>query len=985
MQTAGVVYKLTTLEGNDMDMNKPADWLYYTGFIDIISSNGKIPTDKYKRWLDEGVPLEIHEHHKRNHDYEHGIMALTGRMRRYLGEVYFVGIDLDNSAAIEEFCNFGDKKWTPEEMAATGQFLVDQTADKTRLHVYFHSKRPYRNLAPYSGPETSIPKIEVKCERRYITIAPSPHSNGSIRQFLNDDNSMAKFVNDLTCLDNIENHIDGICKKYGLVYLNGEGGTAYTNRSKNKNKNKISINDDEIFYEGARHLKLYAWSCRQWRIHRHDMTPEQITELIYAKNTRDCRPPLPDTDVAIICKNSREFIDQEVAKEEQQRNTAQGPRQQNKDNGEEKVMSVLEAKKLHVGEMKVIGTIVSVSQMYVLPVDKAQGTITLTIDRNAKSIQLEDADKLDENERLDAILFDDMIDNVRAGELVKIEGNMELVEKKSKSKIKNNVLYATSIKYLNRKELVITEDDIEAFDKFVTYRNLLERLVAMFAPNIIGHDDVKRGLLRAIVGGIDRGKESSGRLDTLMPGDIGTAKSKLGAEAAEVKPNSRHVSAPFATTKTITAVPERINEMATLVLGAIPLSSGALCAIDEINMFSLEDQGRLLDIMENGSFDFDKMGIRRRIPAPTTIIATANPVGGNWKDPQVASKDELELRRNLIDRFTQIYSFRDTNEEEQIHDFAQQMDQMSQRRPHNYNFLRKYLMYASSIKDVKFTKEARTLLSRFWAEAKVKGLLSYRMYKGLYKIAEAQAKLQLKTVVDTEIAEQTMDDMREIMVQYGQTVGQITSPHEIAYKTCLDILRSSQGIGMTIEAMCEIAVKTNDEVALYLGYIWKIKHNHKLRSVIDALLNHPNVKRIGENPIVIQFLSDVSDVRDMKTKKIPQTTIQNRIIEDENKIETASLTSPASPSILEKDDRKPKTTSDRSDTSDSHIETEQINIDLELKPDLNPENEQCAVCGEVGHPYYISRHKHEPRVDCTNYAKSILINSILPRTKSTQV
>jgi DNA replicative helicase MCM subunit Mcm2 (Cdc46/Mcm family) len=258
-----------------------------------------------------------------------------------------------------------------------------------------------------------------------------------------------------------------------------------------------------------------------------------------------------------------------------------------KEKEDNQILSVLEAKRLHTGQITVIGTIVSVSEMYILPQDRLVNGINQSVDRNAKSIQLEDIENLDDNEKLDVILFDEMIDKVIAGEVIEVTGNMCIVDKKnnSKSKKKTNVLHAISIKYLNRKEVLVTERDIESFDKFVSYPDPINRLTAMFAPNIIGHDDKKRGLLRSIVGGINRGKKGGGRVDTLMVGDMGTAKSKLGAEATEIKPNSRHVSAPHATTKTITAIPEKINDSVVIIYGAIPLSKNAICAIDEITSF----------------------------------------------------------------------------------------------------------------------------------------------------------------------------------------------------------------------------------------------------------------------------------------------------------------------------------------------------------------------------------------------------------------
>lgn len=71
----------------------------------------------------------------------------------------------------------------------------------------------------------------------------------------------------------------------------------------------------------------------------------------------------------------------------------------------------------------------------------------------------------------------------------------------------------------------------------------------MFAPNILGHEDRKIGILRSIVGGVNRGEKGDGRISTLMVGDPATAKSQLGKEAVKIKDRSRHVSAPHARPK----------------------------------------------------------------------------------------------------------------------------------------------------------------------------------------------------------------------------------------------------------------------------------------------------------------------------------------------------------------------------------------------------------------------------------------------------
>ena len=98
-------------------------------------------------------------------------------------------------------------------------------------------------------------------------------------------------------------------------------------------------------------------------------------------------------------------------------------------------------------------------------------------------------------------------------------------KKQGQIKIKKVVVNATSIKYINRKELVVTPKDVENINKFASYPNLTQRLIAMFAPNVIGHNHIKLGVLRSIVGGDDHGQRGGGRVNTFLVGDPGTAKS----------------------------------------------------------------------------------------------------------------------------------------------------------------------------------------------------------------------------------------------------------------------------------------------------------------------------------------------------------------------------------------------------------------------------------------------------------------------------
>ena len=270
---------------------------------------------------------------------------------------------------------------------------------------------------------------------------------------------------------------------------------------------------------------------------------------------------------------------------------------------------------------------------------------------NTISIKLQDDEPDAELEQLTCLVFDNDTLYVRAGEKVRIQGHIDI--KKHKGKMLP-LLYATSVTYERSKEPGITSKDIEAFKRFAGMPNLIDRLVSMFALDVINLKAPKLGLLRSMVGAPEVNRR--GRIHTLMIGPPGVAKSMMAREAVDTVRNSRYVTAQNASGKGITAIIDKENDTRLLRLGAVPQARGAICAINEIGRMDYEDQGFLLDVMEEGSFTVDKYGIHVNIRSPTTIIATANPTGIKWNDPFKIDSSEIPVLRTLIDRFDQVYA-----------------------------------------------------------------------------------------------------------------------------------------------------------------------------------------------------------------------------------------------------------------------------------------------------------------------------------------
>jgi hypothetical protein len=527
--------------------------------------------------------------------------------------------------------------------------------------------------------------------------------------------------------------------------------------------------------------------------------------------------------------------------------------------------------------------------------------------RTARLLILDDVHNPNANVRQQVIVYDNMVENLTPGELVQVEGEMHVERKagSNKNSKMDNVLHATSIKYLKKKEVVVTECDIKNFYNWkkvsqkeyakelklinqyeewskqfqceecakyarrIVPMTFVDRLVAAFAPNVVGHKVPKRGLLRSIVGAVPRGPgRLSGKIHTLMVGEKGTAKSKLGEETRSIKLNSGHVSGTHASTKTITAVVD--PDTKTLMLGVIPLSS--LVVIDEVDKIPREEQARLLDVLEEQHFNKDAYGYHYEVTAPTSIIATSNPVNPNWLDSNKIATHEINILDTLRDRFPQVYIFRDDNTtEEKRNAFALEMNAIRKRPVPNYTFLRKFLVYASTIKP-EYSLESERMLCKFWAQQNAGGLMNNRFYNAIFKIAEAEAKLQLCNEIDEEIAAETMESVRIMLLQYAENVRVIAKPSELVLRKFLDILENTKA-GVVINELCRIACKEDPQISAYLGKNWTLENNWKLRPVVKSLRKHPQIKQTSSNPLVFQWFADLSQCDQSDASDAYDTTL----------------------------------------------------------------------------------------------------------------
>jgi DNA replicative helicase MCM subunit Mcm2 (Cdc46/Mcm family) len=520
----------------------------------------------------------------------------------------------------------------------------------------------------------------------------------------------------------------------------------------------------------------------------------------------------------------------------------------------------------------------------------------------AQSITVQDGDMRDDLKRLHVVLIGNLTKNIRVGEIVTITGKMTVLNPQGlNNKKATAAMYAQNIRYDREEESPITEDDITLFRDFAAKHGTEtpKELVKMFAPQVIGHDDAKLGILRSAVN-IKEAEPITGfrtRTHTDLAGPPGTVKSKLAYESMSLVPNAEWVTSEHATIKSTLAIVDKDPDSGglMLMLGPIPRAKNSLCGIDEIGTTLFEDQQHYASILEQGRFTKIAYGRDYDIDSPTTIICTTNPTGGYWDKGRKPSLDQIPLKSNIKDRIDQHYIFQDYETDEECRDYAMQKTQ-NYLNPESvkpdYDFLRRYLAYASSLPVPKLTPEAASMLSFFWQRMRREGFMSNRSFDSLHRIALAQTRLHLKSEVDTQVVKEVMQDLQLMYVKLGKLVDtSIEDPRTLAREEIIQYVNTIAFPIDFIDALKHV-YEHNELVKQYLGpkvEWWNVRDNRKIRAIYDMFTDGGTgelKKASNGSTIAVHSLKPLTLVRvevvGMSHASHPSPDVGNKLQEESN-------------------------------------------------------------------------------------------------------
>ncbi|MGD9673850.1 MAG: AAA family ATPase [Candidatus Nitrosocosmicus sp.] len=538
---------------------------------------------------------------------------------------------------------------------------------------------------------------------------------------------------------------------------------------------------------------------------------------------------------------------------------------------------------------------------------------------NAVTIEIQDSETFNDLEKISCVLFDENTKDIQIGSGVVIAGKIKIINQKNKKSFP--CIYSTSIHYENKEKLELTKLDIEAINRVTKKEgnNMIKLLTKMFAPSIIGMDLVKQGmLLSAVSTGYDNTtisnlddfnnsesivhrtnndkschEEGRNRIHLLLISNPGNGKSKILREATKLVSNSRYESSQHSSGKSLTAIVSKENDSDyCLRLGPIPLARGSICVLNEVGRISTEDQGYLLDVMEEGEFTINKYGINAKIRSPTTIIASANPIGSTFKGYGLNQENndgneridinQLPLIKPVIDRFDLIFIIRDLKNESELRDYANnKVDKMARKIPAYYPYLKKHILYARHI-NPRITEEARLLITEYFVNLMKPGSkvgntdnnqqwFSKRVLETILRIAKSFSRLKLKDRVDVDDAREAIEFFNAVVFQFTTSVTSIPSdPKNMTIEVFTSILKRSASFSYSFEELAKSACESNPYVESYLlngdsssnsnrnSKFLKIGNNRKLRSIYEMLLENPKIMRVSEKPIVLQWVESNS-------------------------------------------------------------------------------------------------------------------------------
>lgn len=326
----------------------------------------------------------------------------------------------------------------------------------------------------------------------------------------------------------------------------------------------------------------------------------------------------------------------------------------------------------------------------------------------------------------------------------------------------------------------LSDEDIDDLEQLVdAYEDdeLIDDLAESVAPHILDKDGQKQAKLAVLLSAVrGAGYTERDTIHVLEYGKYGSGKSDIMEFLHEILNDSQYADTQNASTSGLTATTSRSGKLDSdgdnwiITSGSVPQADQSVACIDELDKTDI-DESVLGQPMSKGKVIISKAG-SATLQARTSIVATANPLDGQYDYESESKLTTLDISKHIQDRFDLIIRVDDKIEtEDKEEEMLSQMslsDSDGSNEDDDPEFskedLREYIAYAKQ-QDVEWSEEADELVQERILNMRMtfKNIsnpdlqVSNRELRKFQRICSAMTKLRLGDTVQKQDVERAWD------------------------------------------------------------------------------------------------------------------------------------------------------------------------------------------------------------------------------------